>query len=43
MVEVRRNELDFTKKIKGFSILAAITDFLDEIEILLDFARDFKI
>ena len=34
---------DFSKKIKGLSILAAITDFWIKIAEMLDFTSDFEI
>ena len=39
MIEVECYELDFTKKIKSFSILATITDFWIKFAETLDFLR----
>ena len=42
-IKVGCYEFDFAKQIRSFSILATITDFLGEIEKMLDFTSDFKV
>ena len=42
MIKLECYELDFTKKNKAFSILAAITDFWIKIEEMLDFTRGLR-
>ena len=43
VVEVEWAKLDFTMKIRRFSILAAITDFWKEIAKMLEFTSIFEI